>query len=117
MPLVWFTHGFYTFHIPFTAPDWIVVLEIMLSSIGYLLYFQLIKIAGPVYFSMVDSIVVATGLFWGYIIFGETLNPWTGTAVILILFALLLVTQQQKYAMRQRIHPSAINDIRLVDND
>lgn len=95
-PLVFLTHSFYAFHFPFTAPDWIIVLEIILSSIGYLLFFQLIKIAGPVYYSLVDTIVVLTGLFWGTILFHEHLNRWTATAVLMILFALLLVTQKQR---------------------
>lgn len=95
-PMVLFTHSFYAFHLPLTAADGVVLTEILLSSIGYVLYFQLIKVAGPVYFSMVDTIVASTGLFWGYFIFNERLNQWTATAVFLILFALLLVTRLQK---------------------
>lgn len=98
IPLVLFANSFYVFHFPFTMPDWVIVLEIILSSIGYLLFFQLIKYAGPVFYSLVDTIVVLTGVFWGYIIFGEHLNKWTTTAVCLILNALLLVTCQQKNA-------------------
>lgn len=97
-PMVLMTHSFYVFHIPFSLPDRAVILEIMLSSVGYILFFQLIKIAGPVYYSLVDTIVVLTGLFWGYVIFDEQLNQWTAAAVVLILFALLLVTQQQRNA-------------------
>ncbi|MBV9576017.1 MAG: DMT family transporter [Gammaproteobacteria bacterium] len=95
-PLVFATHSFYALHFPLTAPDGVILLEIILSSVGYLLFFQLIKIAGPVYYSLVDSIVVLTGVFWGYAIFNEHLNKWTATAVCFILFALLLVTRQQK---------------------
>ncbi|VVC76088.1 hypothetical protein AQUSIP_13930 [Aquicella siphonis] len=97
-PLVLFSHSFYLFNIPFTAPDWVILLEIILSSIGYLLFFQLIKIAGPVFYSLVDTIVVLTGIFWGYLIFGEKLNQWTTAAVCLIVTALLLVTRQQQSA-------------------
>jgi len=92
-PLVFHSDGFYFFHYPLTVTDGIVLLEILLSSMGYVLFFQLIKMAGPVYYSMVDTIVVLTGLFWGYLIFGETLNGWTGGAVVLILAALGLVTR------------------------
>lgn len=98
IPLVFFSHSFYLFNMPLTTPDWVILLEIILSSIGYLLFFQLIKVAGPVFYSMVDTIVVITGVFWGYLIFGEKLNTWTATAVCLILAALLLVTRQQKTA-------------------
>lgn len=102
IPLVLLTHSFYMFKIPFTTPDWIILLEIILSSVGYLLFFQLIKMAGPVFYSLVDTIVVLTGIFWGYIIFGERLNPWTTAAVCLILIALFLVTRQQKFAYHEK---------------
>lgn len=98
IPLVYLGHGFYLFNFPFKAPDWIILLEIVLSSIGYLLFIKLLQIAGPVYYSLVDTIVVLTGVFWGYVIFGELLNRWTGAAVCLILLALILVTQKQKAA-------------------
>lgn len=101
IPLVLLTHSMYFFNYPLTMPDNVILLEIVLSSIGYLLFFQLIKIAGPVYYSLVDTIVVLTGLTWGYLIFGERLNPWTGAAVCLILVALLLVTKQQRKAATQ----------------
>lgn len=96
IPIVFFANSFYSFHLPFTLPDWIIILEIILSSIGYLLFFKLITTAGPVYYSLVDTIVVLTGLFWGWMIFGESLNQWTATAVCLIVLALLLVTRQQR---------------------
>lgn len=101
-PLVLTAHSFYLFHFPLTLADSVVILEIILSSIGYLLFIQLIKIAGPVYYSLVDTIVVLTGLFWGRIIFHEQLNKWTLAAVCLIIIALVLVTQQQKAAARVR---------------
>lgn len=100
IPLVYYTHSFYWFHLPLTSPEWVILLEIVLSSIGYLLFFYLLKIAGPVFYSLVDTVVVLTGLFWGYIIFGEVLNKWTGMAVSLILIALLLVTRQQRKAAK-----------------
>lgn len=98
LPLVIGTQSFYSFHFPLTMPDGVVILEILLSSLGYMLFFQLIRIAGPVYYSLVDTIVVLTGLFWGHMIFGERLNQWTSLAVYLILMALLLVTRQQRNA-------------------
>lgn len=96
LPLVIMSDSFYTFHLPLTMPDWVVLLEIVLSSMGYILFFQLIKIAGPVYYSLVDTIVVMTGLFWGRVIFDERLNAWTLAAVFLIVLALLLVTRHQR---------------------
>lgn len=95
-PFVFAYGKFYVPHFPPTSPDLVILLEIILSSIGYVLFFQLIKIAGPVYYSLVDTVVSITGLFWGYLIFHEALNLWSGSAVLLIIFALMLVTQRQR---------------------
>lgn len=96
IPLVIGTDSFYNFNYPMQPQDWVIVLEILLSSLGYVLFFQLIRIAGPVYYSLVDTIVVMTGLFWGRVIFDEHLTAWTTAAVIFIIFALLLVTRNQR---------------------
>lgn len=96
LPLVLFSHHFYALHFPLTTPDLVILLEIVLSSLGYILLFQLIRIAGPVYYSLVDTIVALTGLAWGHFIFREELNQWTTAAVLLILMALILVTQHQR---------------------
>jgi drug/metabolite transporter (DMT)-like permease len=98
IPLVLQTNSFYWFHYPLLTADWVVLLEIVLSSIGYVLFFQLLKMAGPVFYSLVDSVVVITGVAWGYFIFSEHLTRWTAVAVCLILIALLLVTRYQRRA-------------------
>ena len=96
LPFVWINHSIYYFHFPLTTPDWIVLLEIVLSSTGYVLFFKLIQAAGPLYYSLVDTIVSLTGLFWGWLLFHESLNAWTSAAVMFILIGLFFVTQQQK---------------------
>lgn len=98
-PMIYLSQSFYWFNLPLSTSDWVILLEIALSSIGYLLFFHLIKIAGPVYYSLVDTIVVITGIMWGYMIFNEQLNQWTATAVCLILVALFMVTRQQNNAL------------------
>ncbi len=95
-PCVIFTHTFYTPHWPMTLPDKIILLEIGLSSLGYVLFFLLLRIAGPVYYSLVDGIVALTGLVWGRIIFGETFHLLTLTSTFLILFGTIIVTVKQK---------------------
>jgi drug/metabolite transporter (DMT)-like permease len=100
-PLVIATHNFYALWPPFAARDWVILLEILLSSIGYILFFQLLKIAGPVFYSLVGGVVALTGLFWGWVIFGETLNRWNGLAVLCILIAIGFVTAGQWSARTQ----------------
>lgn len=93
-PLVIDTHEFYPLT-SFSLPNMAVVLEIMLSSIGYVIFFQLLKIAGAVYYSFVGGVVAITGLFWGWVIFGEAIHPWTVLAVMLIIVAITVVSLSQ----------------------
>lgn len=97
-PFVFYTGNFYAFHFPLNITDGVILLEIVLSSFGYVLFFQLIKMAGPVFYSMVDTIVMLTGLFWGHLVFDEKLNHWTGLALVCILLAFFLVTKTQRRA-------------------
>ena len=76
----------------FSLPNMAVMLEIVLSSIGYVILFQLLKIAGAVYYSLVGGMVAITGLFWGWLLLGETISWWTVMAVVLIIVAVVTVT-------------------------
>ena len=96
LPLVLVSKDFYLLHWPLTLPDAIILLEIVLSSMGYLLLFQLIDTAGAVYYSLVDTIVAITGLLWGYLIFQEKLTLGTAPAILLIWIGLLLVTKNRQ---------------------
>lgn len=70
----------------------VIFLEVMLSSVGYFLFFELLRVAGPVYYSLVGGLVGLTGIFWGIIIFGERLTASFSLAVVFILMAIGLVT-------------------------
>ncbi len=92
IPFVWFHHDFYSLWFPLTLPKCAVILEIFLSSLGYLLFFYLINYAGSVYYSLTGSIVSLTGVFWGYVIFGETLSHSQFIAILMITGAILIIS-------------------------
>jgi len=96
-PWIVSTHSFYAFHMPLNLPDKIILLEIILSSIGYVLLFHLIKIAGPVYYSLVDGLVALTGLAFGKILFDEKINLLTIFATFLILTGIALVNLNKRF--------------------
>jgi drug/metabolite transporter (DMT)-like permease len=91
MPLLVDMHEFYLLS-SLSLPNLAVILEIILSSIGYVILFQLLKIAGAVYYSLVGGIVALTGLFWGWLLLGETISWGTVAAVVLIIAAVTVVT-------------------------
>lgn len=95
IPVVAVHHDFYLPKLPLQLGDWMILLEIILSSLGYIIMFELLKRAGPVFYSFVSGIVLLTGLAWGWIIYRETINLTEILAVILILLAIVLVSIRQ----------------------
>ncbi|MGY3802904.1 DMT family transporter [Pigmentibacter ruber] len=95
LPLVIFSNAFHPISFPLNTPDLFIIIEIILSSIGYILFFELLRIAGPVFYSLVGCIVALAGLFWGYIIFNENIKPIEWLSVLLILSAIILVTKKK----------------------
>lgn len=76
-------------------PNLFVGIEIILSSLGYILFFELLKVAGPIYYSLVGCIVSLSGLLWGYVIFHEQPAPAEWAAVLLIISAIFLVSSSE----------------------
>ncbi len=93
-PVVIGTHTFYPISSPFSIADWVIVIEILLSGLSYILLFQLLKLSGAVYYSMVSGVVILTGLFWGWLIFNETLSFRLWIAVSFILIGIIWVTRR-----------------------
>ncbi|MFA6303395.1 MAG: DMT family transporter [Legionella sp.] len=100
-PLVLYQHAFYSLMGPFTLVKQVVVLEIVLSSIGYLVFFRLIRLAGPVFYSITGGIVALTGLFWGYLIFDEIPSSRQTIAVILVISSIFLLSWRQSKTYRE----------------
>ncbi len=91
-PIVYFTKSVYRLSLPFNFNDYLIMLEIVLSSVGYVIFFKLIKIAGPVFYSLVNGVVALTGLCWGWFIFRETLNYWEILSAIFIISSIIIVS-------------------------
>lgn len=95
LPLIVQQKAFYPLNDLSNPSQQVVILEIFLSSIGYLLFFQLIRVAGPVFYSLTGGIVAITGLFWGYVIFGEQPSLMQSSAVACIIAAIFLISWRQ----------------------
>jgi len=91
-PTVKMTHSFYAFHESFTRTDWLILIEIGLSSLGYVLFFALLKRAGSVYYSMVGGVVAIAGLGFGKLFYHETFHLWMYIGFLLILTAIGLLS-------------------------
>lgn len=70
------------------------------SSAAYVLYFQIIRMAGPVYLSQVGYLVVSIGVLAGMLIFGERHSLWVWIGIGLMVAGLALVNLGQMRARR-----------------
>ncbi|WP_419419125.1 DMT family transporter [Legionella sp. D16C41] len=95
LPVIYQQHAFYSLMPPLTLPKQAILLEILLSTLGYILFFKLIKLAGPVFYSLTGGVVALTGLFWGFIIFHEVPTQLQGIAICCIITAIFLLSWRQ----------------------
>ncbi|MES2203712.1 MAG: DMT family transporter [Pseudomonadota bacterium] len=91
LPVVFLGHHFYALNHGFSVTEKLLLAEVLLSSAGYWLFFQLLKNAGPVYYSLVGGIVSIAGLLWGKVLFGEILTSLQMVGVAGIVLGIMLV--------------------------
>ena len=94
LPVVIKTHAFYALTSPWRRVDQVIALEMLLSSLGYVVFFHLIRLSGSVYYSLVAGVVALTGLFWGWLLFQEQFSVLQWLAILLILISIVLMTQR-----------------------
>lgn len=57
---------------------------------GFFCLYEVVRRAGPVFFSQVSYVIVACGIAWGYLLFAERPSPWVWGAVALMTAGLAL---------------------------
>jgi drug/metabolite transporter (DMT)-like permease len=60
--------------LPAGLPELAIALQVAISASAYVVFFHLVRVAGPVYFSQVGYVVTLTGLLWGFFLFHERLE-------------------------------------------
>jgi len=68
--------------------------QIAVTCVAYIMYFEIIERAGPVYVSQVSYVVNVSGLFWGFAIFAEVPSPWLWATVLFVLAGVYLVNRR-----------------------
>ncbi len=72
-----------------------IVVMALISLVDIWLYFELIRIKGPIFTSHANYFMVASGLFWGMLIFGERPSALTWLSVLLLVVSLYLVSHRK----------------------
>ncbi len=96
-PLAVINQGYYPLRLN-DLPSLLIVIEILLSTLGYGLLFIIIKKVGAVYYTLVNAVAVITGVLYGVLLFGQHFSNVTYVAIAIILLTIvgLTYTQQNK---------------------
>lgn len=87
-------HGeMYVPTLPFSLKDGAILLEIVLSSLGYILLFTLIRLAGSVYYGFVGGVTACVALLWGYWLLDERFSWGVLLGILCILLSLVIINR------------------------
>jgi drug/metabolite transporter (DMT)-like permease len=83
-------------HIPIPpahAGDWALLIQSAFNWIASLLFFEAMRLAGPVFFSQTGFLVTLWGVLWGWLLFDEIHSAYVWAAMAAIFVGLALVTR------------------------
>ena len=80
----------------FTLVNGLITLHGVVSAIAFTLFFTLIRIAGPVYFSQVGYLVTVFGIAIALVVFGERYSVWHWLALGVTIYGVWLVNSAQR---------------------
>ena len=94
-PVAFATGSVHMIGAPWDAADLAVLLLPTVTGVAHIFVFEIIRRAGPVFFSQVGYLVTATGVLWGMLLFGERHSPWIWASLVLMCFGLALVNARR----------------------
>ena len=77
------------------AGDWATIAIFGVGALIYTLYFELQRLAGPVYFSQISYVITAASVVAGMIVFGERHAIWVWLAIGIVCLGIVLVNRRR----------------------
>ena len=93
LPVMAAADSWWVFDGTMTDGDWSLLGAGAITACFFVLGLEIIRMAGPVFFSTNGYIGTLAGLGWAALYFGEVPSPWIGLAVALLFAGLFLVTR------------------------
>lgn len=91
-PLVWATDTWVPLLHPWTVIEWSMLVLILVNVLGYLVFLELIVLAGPLFAAQTGYLVTISGVFWGIVILAEQHSAWVWAALAVIFAGVTLVS-------------------------
>lgn len=93
VPVAAATDSWWFFSGPMTIGDWAVIGTSLINMIFAVLMLEIIRMAGPVFFSSGNFVVTLAGVLWAMWLFGESHSAWIWAALGLMFVGLFLVNR------------------------
>lgn len=91
LPLVWVSDTWARLDVLWTIPLWWVPALSMINIIGYVMFLEVIRMAGPLFAAQMGYVVTASGVLWGIVIFSEVHGAWVWAALAVMFAGIALV--------------------------
>lgn len=105
-PVVFALDALYVPSLRAGAAEVALVGQITISCVAYFIFFEGLRLAGPVFMGFTGYIVTLTGIGWGVLLFDERHSRWVWGAAALIVLGLALVN------LRRTVAPVAAGSVR-----
>ena len=96
LPVMAITDNWWTFDSIMTDGDWALIGTIVIGAIFLVLTFEIIRMAGPVFFSTYGYFGTLIGLGWAALYFGEVPSSWIWAAITILFLGVFLVNRTSK---------------------
>jgi drug/metabolite transporter (DMT)-like permease len=73
--------------------DWALILYMIVNAGFYVLLYEIVRLAGPVFFSSGNFVATLAGVVWAILIFGEIPSYWIWIALVLLTLGMFLVNR------------------------
>ena len=96
VPVMAATENWWIFDATMTDGDWALIGNIVINATFFVVMFEIIRIAGPVFFSTYGYFGTLISLGWAALYFGEVPSPWIWAAIAILFLGLFLVNRTSK---------------------
>ena len=99
LPIMLGSDQLWVFSGSMSSGDWAIIIYMVINAIFYVILYEVVRIAGPVFFSSGNFIATLSGVFWSILLFQEIPNYWIWIALVLLSVGLFCVNKSNVKAL------------------
>jgi drug/metabolite transporter (DMT)-like permease len=93
IPIMAATGQLWMFSGAMSVGDWALIIYMVINAGFYVVLYEVVRLAGPVFFSSGNFIATLSGVIWAILVFGEIPSYWIWVALVLLSLGLFLVNR------------------------